>query len=602
MIGRTRYLAALGVALAILLSTSPAFAICKLGVMADLPVTMTGLRASVPVKVEGRDTSFWLDSGAFFSIMSRAKAIELGLSIKPAPQGLYVIGIGGKASVEMVTIKSFGIVGQQLPNIQFLVGGSDAGNGLIGRNLLGLADTEFDLANGVVKLIRPSDCDKSGMAYWAEGKPYFTVPLLTGSNPFDHIFRLPVTINGARIEAELDSGAPTSLLSRRAAERAGIDFAAPGVVPSDGVTGFGRRQEKGWVVPVASVGIGDEEILRTRLEVIDGDIAGPEGPDMLLGADFIMAHHIYVARGQRRIYFTYSGGRPFITGQPAEEGVQAPPPDLPAGKIRVEAVNGVPDPKTAEEFARRGNARLTAGKADAALADFTEAVRLAPGKASYYGDRSRAHEANGDARLAAADIDKALALDPGNGELLIVRAVERLHGKDKVGALADTEAAEKVVPRTSLQALSVANLFQHLGLPARAIPLFDAVIDAHPADSKLAGMLNGRCWQRALANVDLDKALDDCNRAIKRGGVNAGFLDSRGLVYYRKNDFKAALADYDAALALNPRIAWSLYMRGLIRIASGQAEAGKADQTAAAAIKPDIAEEAAGFGIGRTAS
>lgn len=219
MIGRTGYLAALGVALAAILSASPALAICKLGVMADLPVTMTGLRASVPVKVEGRDTSFWLDSGAFFSIMSRAKAIELGLSIKPAPQGLYVIGIGGKASVEMVTIKSFGIVGQQLPNIQFLVGGSDAGNGLIGRNLLGLADTEFDLANGVVKLIRPSDCEKSGLAYWAAGKPYFTVPLLTGSNPFDHIFRLPVTINGVRIEAELDSGRPhrCSAVVRRSA-------------------------------------------------------------------------------------------------------------------------------------------------------------------------------------------------------------------------------------------------------------------------------------------------------------------------------------------------------------------------------------------------
>lgn len=591
------YIGALCAAALSILSTSPALAACKLAVMADLPVTMAGLRASVPVKVDGKDTSFWLDSGAFFSIMSKAKAIELGLTIQAAPPGLYIIGIGGRASVEMVTIKSFGIVGQNLKNIQFLVGGSDAGNGLIGRNLIGLADTEFDLANGVVKLIRPTDCEKGGLAYWAAGKPYFTVPLLTGSNPFDHIFRLPVTINGVRIEAELDSGAPMSLLSRRAAERAGIDFAAPGVTPSDGVTGFGRRQEKGWVVPVASVGVGDEEILRTRLEVIDNSIGGPDGPDMLLGADFIMAHHIYVARGQRRIYFTYSGGRPFLTGQPAEERVSSPAP-LPAGKVRVEAVNGVPDPKTAEEFARRGNARLVGGKAEEALADFNEAVRLAPDKAPYYSDRSRAHEATGNASLAAADIDKALAIDPGNGEWLLVRAVERLHRKDKPGALADAEAAAKAIPPSSLMALKVAGLFEQLGQPARAIPLFDSVIAAHPADTKLAMMLNGRCWQRALANVDLDKALDDCNRAIKRGGDNAGYLDSRALVYFRKGDLKAALADYDAALGFNPHIAWSLYMRGLVRIVLGQAEAGRADQAAAVAIQADIAEKAAGFGIG----
>ncbi|MEJ7934317.1 aspartyl protease family protein [Sphingobium sp. AN558] len=600
MTWRLGYSGALWTAALAIISASPALAACKLAVMADLPVTMTGLRASVPVKVNGKDTSFWLDSGAFFSIMSKAKAIELGLTIQPAPPGLYIIGIGGQASVEVVTIKSFGIVGQDIKNVQFLVGGSDAGNGLIGRNLLGLADTEFDLANGAVKIIRPSNCEKGGLAYWAAGKPYFTVPLITGSNPYDHIFRLPIMINGVKIEAELDSGAPTSLLTRRAAERAGIDFTATGVTPSDGVTGFGRRREKGWVVPVASVGIGDEEILRTRLEVIDNSIGGPDGPDMLLGADFMMAHHIYVARGQRRIYFTYSGGKPFLTGQAAPEGVSAHPTDLPAGKVRVEAVNGVPDPKTAEEFARRGNARLAAGKADAALADLNEAVRLSPDKAAYYGARSRAHEAVGNASLAAADIDKALALEPGNGELLIVRAVERLHRKDKAGALADTEAAAKVVPQSSLLSLGIADLFQHLGQPARAIPLFDAVIDAHPADSQLAAMLNGRCWQRALANVDLDKALGDCNRAIRRGGINPGFLDSRALVYFRKGDFKASLADYDAALAINPRIAWSLHMRGLVRLASGQAEAGRADQAAAVAIQPDIAEEAATFGIGRT--
>jgi hypothetical protein len=189
-------------ALAAFLSTPALAASCKLGVLADLPVTMEGRRASVPVKINGKDTKFWLDSGAFFSIMSQAKAAELGLPVDPLPQGFYIVGIGGTAAVQYTKIKSFGLVGQNIKDIDFIVGGSDAGNGLIGRNILGIADTEFDLANGSVKLIQPHDCAKRELAYWAGNKPYLTVPLVPDENPRDHRFRVPVSLNGVRMEAE----------------------------------------------------------------------------------------------------------------------------------------------------------------------------------------------------------------------------------------------------------------------------------------------------------------------------------------------------------------------------------------------------------------
>ena len=32
---------------------------------------------------------------------------------------------------------------------------------------------------------------------------------------------------------------------------------------------------------------------------------------MLIGADFFRAHHVYVARGQGKMYFTYLGGPVF---------------------------------------------------------------------------------------------------------------------------------------------------------------------------------------------------------------------------------------------------------------------------------------------------
>lgn len=581
--------------------TSPAAAAqCKIGVFADLPVTMDGLRASVPVKINGRDTRFWLDSGAFFSIMSDAKATELGLKVEPAPEGFYIVGIGGAASAGITTVRSFGIVGTTIPNIEFLVGGSDAGNGLIGRNLLGIADTEFDLAHGSVKLLKASGCD-GPLAYWAGTNPYFAVPLHEGMSFHDRMFKLPVSINGVQFEAEIDTGAPTSLISRHAAERARIDLAGPAVVPEERIGGIGRHFKGGWVVPVASVAVGDEQILNTHLTVIDGNIDAGEGaPDMLLGADFVLAHRIYVSHGQQRIYFTYSGGKPFVTWTSPKPGSQpAAAVPLPPGTQRVEAVGGSGEgPKSADEFARRGNARIAQHAFDGGIADLTRAIALAPKNAAYFRDRAKAYDQNDQPTLARADLSRALEIDPNDAEALQARGFIELRDGDRDHALADAEAAARLVAPTSLDAQSLAYLFTSLHQPTRAVGLYDGVIAAHRDDSELGELLNGRCWVRALGNLELDKAEQDCNRAIKRDGLQADYLDSRALVEFRQGRYTAAVSDYDAALKLKPKMAWSLYMRGVAKIAAGNAAAGAADKAAALAIDADVGKDVADFGLG----
>ncbi|MDB5715855.1 MAG: hypothetical protein JWO15_3252 [Sphingomonadales bacterium] len=196
-----------------------------------------------------------------------------------------------------------------------------------------------------------------------------------------------------------------------------------------------------------------------------------------------------------------------------------------------------------------------------------------------------------------ADFDRSLKIDPDDGEMLQARANLRLAAGDRDGAIADAEAAARVTPPASLQAVKLAIMFERLDQPTRAIPIYNAVITAHPDDSQLGRLLNGRCWQRGLANVELDKALDDCNRAIKRDGAKANYLDSRALIYLRKGDLVTAIAGYDAALKLAPGIAWSLYLRGLAKIRLGQADSGKADQTAAILLRPHIADDAARIGL-----
>jgi tetratricopeptide (TPR) repeat protein len=55
-----------------------------------------------------------------------------------------------------------------------------------------------------------------------------------------------------------------------------------------------------------------------------------------------------------------------------------------------------------------------------------------------------------------------------------------------------------------------------------------------------------------------------------------------------------AIADYEAALKLNPKFAAALYGRGLAKQMKGSD--GDADIAAARAIRPDIAERFAGYG------
>jgi len=60
---------------------------------------------------------------------------------------------------------------------------------------------------------------------------------------------------------------------------------------------------------------------------------------------------------------------------------------------------------------------------------------------------------------------------------------------------------------------------------------------------------------------------------------------------------KNAIADYDAALRINPKHASSLYGRGLAKRRSGNVSGGDGDIAAAKLIQPDIADEFASYGL-----
>lgn len=80
--------------------------------------------------------------------------------------------------------------------------------------------------------------------------------------------------------------------------------------------------------------------------------------------------------------------------------------------------------------------------------------------------------------------------------------------------------------------------------------------------------LNMQCWTRAVANVELDKALAACTEAIRINKDDPAPFDSRGLVNLRLGKWAEAFEDYRVA-ARFLTMPYSRYGAGLAVIAHG---------------------------------
>lgn len=200
------------------------------------------------------------------------------------------------------------------------------------------------------------------------------------------------------------------------------------------------------------------------------------------------------------------------------------------------------------------------GSHDNILADFDKAIAVGGGEARVYRWRARTRRAWGETDLALADVAKALTYAPGNFGL------RQLRGEINSDA----------------------------GRYDLALAEFDALIALQPGWPDL---VNDRCWTRAKAGVDLQKALADCNTVVSWEPDRPEALDSRGLVKLRLYDVSGAIADYDAALKQDSELTTSLFGRGVAKHRIGDKAGGDADIGRARTLDPQIDKQFAGFGI-----
>lgn len=628
---RIRHLGCIAALAALSFPPALAAAKCQLQQIGMLPVDMQGPRPLVSAKINGVQARFLIDSGAFYSSISRDAAAQYHLAVTPIWGGsFYVGGLGGAAKANLATVQSFEFLGVDLPKVGFLVidqnvWGEAAGS--IGQNLLRISDVEYDLANGIVRFLKPVACEGQPLAYWAVNTPYSSVDLQYMDIVRSELL-VTATINGQPITALLDTGSSRSLLSLQAAARAGITPGSPGVKYLGLSGGIGPGTFKAWLAPDATFQIGGERVEHAHLLI--GDLptppvgyVGDRPPDMLLGEDFFLSHRIYVAYSRRKLYFTYNGGPLFNLNLPQVMSGASRPPATPVatsqGTSIADQQPSSDAPTSADGLRRRGMAYASMREFDRALADLTRACEIAPRDAENHYDRGVVYAQDGQFKSALADYNTTITLQPDDIDAHLARAELLQAHPDAAPARAtaevksDLDKVSSLAPPAAEVRQTLSDLYGKLGDYPDAIDQIDQWLSQHRLNSEQASGLNSRCWLRATTNRDLPAALDDCNRALDlrpyaSGGTgtlinrplaseNPDILDTRGLVYLRLGDLKKAIRDYDSALRINSNMPTSLFGRGLAELRLGDTTQGQKDLTAAAKLDSGVAKRFAHMGL-----
>jgi len=563
---------------------------------------MHGTRPIVMGTINGQRATFMTDSGAFFSTLSRESASKFGLRLGPLPGNLRIYGTNGAVDASLGNAKEFTLDGLQggrvHHKVDFVVGGkttTDVADGIIGQNILGNTDSEYDLANGVIRLYVVKDCSKRSLAYWHGTAPVAVVE----TEPMDgnHKIVSEAMLNGKKIRIVFDSGAATSVLTLKGAARVGIKPQSDEVVAAGLGSGMAQRRTETWVTHFDSLDLGGELIQNARLRIADINIA--HGADMLLGADFFLSHRLFISASQHKVYFTYNGGPVFDLRDDNVKNKLADgkPQKMAASADTVATTTEAPADSAAEASpadieALRRHAMACAGRRDyvGAIADFDAILKADANDAVAYYQRASAHWNNHEPALAKTDMDQALTLKPDFTKALIDRGTVRLTQKNTAGAREDFDAAIHSAPNDGNVRMAIAGAYFNSGKFGDAITNYDAWIAANPKSEQLPFGLTQRCRARAFANQEIELALDDCNRALKKVTRDSGLLDNRALVYQRLGNYDKAISDYKASLKLQPKKAWTWYGLGISQKMKGlQADSEKSIQTALA-LAPQVGE------------
>jgi predicted aspartyl protease len=291
----------------------------KLLTSIDTIPVQDNLAVLVPVELNGQKVKMLLDTGGYFSEVTNKAVKDLQLPTRHSR--LYLIGVSADQTNIVARASSFNLGRLHADAIDFMVR-DDAQMekaevaGIIAPNLLTRYDLDLDFTNHKFNLISPDHC-RGKVIYWP-AVAVAAVPIRISSEK--HII-LPVTLDGVRMNAMLDTGASDTTLNLNEAKGSfdlkpgSANTPANGTMPGrPDLETYHHRFHK---LDFGGVAAGNLDVdiipdltrnwlrhspgVGSRLSM-DSE---PQGlPDLLLGMDVLRHLHIYIAYKERMLYIT----------------------------------------------------------------------------------------------------------------------------------------------------------------------------------------------------------------------------------------------------------------------------------------------------------
>jgi hypothetical protein len=311
---------------------------CKIAQIAEWHVDRVQNRPIVEGQINGQSIHILIDTGTGHSYIAEAAAWKLGLPVRQS-NDRRAFTVGGIVQVKTTVIDHLKVGTFDGDNLRFDVINTTPLPGvdfMLGADFFWHFATEFDLANGKVRILQPTDCKPEQLVYW--GQSYFVANLerMTSDDAEIDVY---TDLNGSHAKATLDTGSPISFASTLSARAAGVKSDDAGLAAAPSVKGVGGSTIPTWIGRFDTFAIGDETIRNAKLRIGDLYILGGQWNrvmakrELILGCDFLMAHRVIVQPREHVMVFSYNGGPVFqlihpddaTQGDPADGLLPAPP-------------------------------------------------------------------------------------------------------------------------------------------------------------------------------------------------------------------------------------------------------------------------------------
>lgn len=275
---------------------------CKPRRQAELPIVFLGNLPLVNVTVNGAGATFLLDTGAERTIMVAAAAKRLGVDAHyEYPRRMR--SLDGAVSSGDARLHNLGLGGTALSDFRVLVGsvslpglGGRPLDGLFGADFFSSFEVDLDLAHARMTLHERLACAIAAPP-WSE--PFAAIPV--NRSLHDHLF-FPVTLDGHRFAAFIDTGAESSAVDAGAALALGVSGAALNHDPVADLRGAGSELVKSRAHRFARLEIGGET-LRDRVIVVTN--LRLQDADLVLGVDFLRSRRVWLSYASHQIFLAH---------------------------------------------------------------------------------------------------------------------------------------------------------------------------------------------------------------------------------------------------------------------------------------------------------